>query len=123
MRVILFFSALLFVCWPVTGSCFGILIGSPEKTQAASEANLLKTDSFSFTIIAGEYSGFGYDINVNGRRVIHQPCIPGLSGKQGFVTKEHARRVAGLVINKMKRGQRLPTVSRDELKSLGIIQA
>ena len=63
---------------------------------------------------------WGYDIYVNGRKFIHQPRIPGLSGKRGFTNKTDAQRVANLVEGKIKNHINPPCITTDELDSLGV---
>ena len=64
--------------------------------------------------------GWGYDILINDTIFVHQDIIPGVSGMRGFKTEEQAAKVGNLVLEKMKMGKRLPSVSPKELDSLGI---
>lgn len=66
-------------------------------------------------------NGWGYNITVDGKVYIHQEFIPGLPGKQPFKTKEDALRVGRKVIEKLSASQ-LPTITKDDLKQLGIIK-
>ena len=63
---------------------------------------------------------FCYDIYINGRLLIHQPTKPGLPGKNGFIRKIDAEKVAKLVVKKIERGIMPPTVELKELDSLKI---
>lgn len=64
--------------------------------------------------------GYGYDIYRNDRLLVHQPIVPGIAGKTGFERKTDARKVAALVIKKIKNGLMPPTVSKRELDSLNV---
>lgn len=65
-------------------------------------------------------SGYGYDIYVNGVLKFHQPNIPAIPGNNGFKSEEQARKVAELVLKKMKNNMDFPTIEVKELDSLGI---
>ena len=57
---------------------------NPTNTATATNTSL------SYTIISAEANTFGYDILDNGRKMIHQPSVPGLPGNKGFKTKLEA---------------------------------
>jgi hypothetical protein len=61
--------------------------------------------------------GWGYDILVNDTLFIHQETVPARPGKTGFLVKEQAEQTAGLIINKMERGE-LPTVTTFEMEQI-----
>jgi hypothetical protein len=65
---------------------------------------------------------FGYDVYADGRMIIHQPCIPALPGSEGFKSESDAEKVAHLVIEKLKQGATLPTISIDDMKQLHTLQ-
>ena len=64
--------------------------------------------------------GWGYNIFLNGKKYIHQPTIPSLSGLNGFTTKEKAEKVAELVCQKIQDKIMPPSVNEEELKNLDI---
>jgi len=74
-------------------------------------------EKFSSRTFRSSVSGWGYDILVEGKLLIHQESIPVLTGRTGFPEKEQAERTATLIINKMKKG-RLPTVTTFELEQI-----
>jgi hypothetical protein len=85
--------------------------------------------SFVFLfIISGRYhervftsaNGWGYEIVLRNKVIIHQEFIPGISGQIPFSSKEDAKMVARLVIRKLKENNDLPTVKKSELELLGI---
>jgi hypothetical protein len=61
--------------------------------------------------------GWGYDILVNDRIVIHQESIPVLKNKRAFTTKEQAEQTAALVIKKLRKGQP-PTLTKPDLEKI-----
>ena len=87
--------------------------------------NLYKDASFETKIIDGKENTFGYEIAVtlSGKtqriRQEHKPSVPGI---RGFDTKEDAQKVADFVVNKIKTKGFPPTVTPEELKTLGVIK-
>ena len=75
----------------------------------------------TYKLIPGFNNTWGYDILVDKRVKIHQPSIPALPGNEGFTTREKAEKVARLVIKKMKNGESLPGITKEELKNLKVI--
>ncbi|HLK27595.1 MAG TPA: DUF4907 domain-containing protein [Puia sp.] len=67
-------------------------------------------------------TGWGYEILANGKTYIRQRFIPAVEGEKSFNTKEDALLVGNKVIEKMKMGEQLPTISLDELKQMGILK-
>jgi hypothetical protein len=65
--------------------------------------------------------GWGYDILLNGEPHIHQPHIPAVSGNQGFKSEAAARKAANLIVWKMKHNIMPPSISTEELDSLGVL--
>ncbi len=66
--------------------------------------------------------GFGYDIYRNNTLYIHQPGIPALPGNKGFSTMANAQKTAKLVIRKIQNNILPPSVSMQELDSLGVLK-
>ena len=64
--------------------------------------------------------GWGYDVFVDGKKYIHQEIIPAVPGTVGFDTEENAQKVAGLVSHKIRNNIMPPSVTPEELDSLGI---
>lgn len=91
---------------------------SPKATTAAKAAFV--KHRLSYKIIAGEQHTFGYDILNHGRPLIHQPTVPALAGNKGFATKEDARKVARLVIQKINKNGMPPSVTPEEMAALNI---
>lgn len=64
-------------------------------------------------------NGWGYDIK--GGMNVHQPNIPAMSGNKGFNTEEEAKAAGNFVIYKLQTTG-MPTVSPQELDSLGVLK-
>lgn len=62
--------------------------------------------------------GWGYDIRVDSRILIHQESIPGHADTNGFETKGQAAAMAKLVMRKMSGGDGMPSVTTEEVKSI-----
>ncbi len=92
-------------------------VPAPGKAPAEDP---YKNAEITRKVIPSVNDTFGYDILVSGRPVIHQPSIPGLPGNEGFKTKEYARKVADLVVKKLRNNEMPPTVSVEEMKKLGV---
>ncbi len=96
-------------------STLGLNIPSLKYCQVRTPA-----DSLSYTIIPGAGQTFGYDIFLRGKLLVHQPMVPCVQGRKGFVKKEDAQKLALLVIGKIRKNIMPPTVTTDEMKQLGI---
>jgi len=55
------------------------------------------------------------------KKIIHQGSIPGMPGNEGFKSKSSAKKVALLVIEKLKKGEMPPSVTPEELKNLKVL--
>jgi hypothetical protein len=60
--------------------------------------------------------GWGYAVVTNGTTLIYQPTVPGRAGSAGFSSRKQAERV----IQKLRSGQDLPTLTPNELRELGV---
>lgn len=80
------------------------------------------TDKITYKIIDAGNNTFGYDIISNGKPMIRQTTIPGLSGNEGFKTKQQAENVAKLAIEKINKGAIPPSITIEELKQLKAIK-
>jgi len=92
--------------------------GKEGKPRKASYANA----EITIKIIPSASQTFGYDILVQGRPLVHQPCIPGLPGNEGFATRERAQTVAELVVRKIRNNEMPPAVTIEELNHLGVLK-
>src|ERR1700746_4082726 len=62
-------------------------------------------------------TGWGYDIAMNGKLIIHQECIPAINEKKQFLSEAQARETAQLVISKLK-NNKFPTLSKTEVEQI-----
>jgi hypothetical protein len=88
-----------------------------ETEQKASHNEMINIEIETFQ---NDTSGWGYDILIEGKKYVHQPHIPAISGNKGFSTQHEAEKVAELVKYKIKNNIMPPSVSPEELDSLGI---
>jgi len=94
-------------------------VQSPGTQSPGTEEN--KNTHYTFTIIPSVNKTWGYDIYLQKRLFIHQSGIPGLPGNEGFKTKLDAKKVAGLVIGKIKKGEMPPSVTIEEMKKIKVL--
>jgi hypothetical protein len=96
---------------------------SPTKKEANfPEGGSLKKTAITYKIIDAPNKTFGYDIFSDGKLLIHQPSIPGMSGNNGFKSRQSAEKVAQLIVKKVKNGEMPPTVDENELRKLNAIE-
>lgn len=98
----------------------GITISADETVK--QKDNPYANAEITIKIITSANNTFGYDILLYGRPLVHQPSIPGLPGNDGFTTKEKAQKVAELVLKKIRNNEMPPSVTIDELNSLGVLK-
>ena len=80
-----------------------------------------KNVKYNYVIILSVENTWGYDIYIEKQVFIHQPNLPGLPGNMGFKSKTDAKKVAKLVIEKIRKGEMPPSVSVAELKELKVL--
>ncbi len=69
-----------------------------------------------------KYTGYGYNILIHGAVQIHQPHKPGVPGLKGFTSADDAKKAGGLIVQKIQKNIMPPTVTPEELDSLGILK-
>jgi hypothetical protein len=108
-----------------------ICAGLPETSMSADEAtgkavikqlNPDDNDKLTIMIIPSVNNTFGYDLLLYGRPLVHQPNVPGLPGNEGFTTKEKAQAVAEFVVKKIRNNEVPPTVTIEDLNSMGVLK-
>jgi hypothetical protein len=67
-------------------------------------------------------TGFGYNILIYDAIYNHQPHIPAINGMRGFHTQEQAHKAAELVVYKIRNNIMPPSLSPQELDSLGTLK-
>ena len=86
-----------------------------------SDAHSYREPDLRVAIIPAPDNTYGYEILMNGRILIHQPHIPAIPGNEGFKKKEDAQTVAEFLIHKLRQNIFPPSVSVEELDSLGVL--
>ncbi|MCU0440603.1 MAG: DUF4907 domain-containing protein [Raineya sp.] len=94
----------------------------PETKAKTQELDSSEKGNFEVKIISSQENTFGYEIWIDGQKTIIQKTIPSVQGNKGFTTQEKAKKVAELVISKIKKNQMPPSVNQRELDSLGIMK-
>lgn len=92
--------------------------GAPDFSGQQMETKIFEVKSDE----KGQNSGWGYDILINGKTAIHQPIIPAVAGNKAFSSQEAAKKTADFALQKMKLTGSLPTLSIQELDSLGVLK-
>ena len=64
--------------------------------------------------------GWGYEVWKDGAMVINQKHIPAVQGVRAFSSKEQAQKAAEIIKGKLDQGIFPPTISLEELQSIGI---
>jgi hypothetical protein len=93
-----------------------------DSTAGTNSETSSKVDHFEIKTFAQPTGGYGYEIFMNGNKIIYQPTIPGLPGNSGFATAEKAQKTGELVVYKIRNGQLPPSVSPEELDSLEVLR-
>jgi len=81
------------------------------------------TDSEIYSIETFENAreNWGYKILNEGNLFINQPHIPAIQGNKGFKSSNDAEKAANLIIYKLEAGIIPPTITVEELDSLGVL--
>ncbi len=95
---------------------------TPASQLPQISSDKIETRVFEVKDHTGKAKGWGYDIYVDGKKMIHQPIIPAIPGNDAFKTEKDALTVGTLAADKMKKSGSLPTISVNELDSLGVIK-
>jgi hypothetical protein len=113
---------LFLLFFAVVFSVNGHTIGSKSVESKQNPVTGLQTNTdYTYKIVPSITNTWCYDIYRNNKLLIHQQSIPGMHGNEGFKTKSDAKKVARLVIEKLKKGEMPPTVTVDEMKNLKVL--
>jgi len=118
-------SVLLLIAFAVV-SCSNKSQHNSSASDSTSSASPASNDSITTKVFQLKDSSgiaiqeWGYDISVHGKLYLHQPNIPAVPGNHGFSSEDEARKVAGLAALKIRNHIIPPTISTEELDSLGI---
>jgi hypothetical protein len=105
----------------ILGSNSAIFAQVASKPSSTTQTKSASKPDIRYEVFYDKESGYGYDVFVDGKKLIHQPNIPGIAGTAGFKKEEHSRRVAELVVKKLERNEVPPAITRDELRQLKVI--
>ncbi|MCF8330678.1 MAG: DUF4907 domain-containing protein [Crocinitomicaceae bacterium] len=64
--------------------------------------------------------GWGYEVWKDGALVINQTHIPAIQGLRAFTSQEQAQKAVDIIKTKLDKGVFPPTISIDELRSIGV---
>jgi hypothetical protein len=81
----------------------------------------LPEDLYSLKTTFSPENGWGYQILNNGELYINQPHMPSVPGNEGFDSEEKATTTGEYIIYKLDNGFFPPTISPEELDSLGVM--
>lgn len=107
LRVLGFVFTVLFLAFVYYGFVEMVPVPEIETPQLYEEV-----------ITVGE--GYGYQIYHGNRLFIQQEFIPALHGNKHFASPEDAKRVAKLVMSKLKKGTS-PEITLEELKAMDVV--
>ena len=95
----------------------------PESDESEEDEIIFENSEpeYSSEVYYTEGQGWGYKILMDNKPYINQPHIPAITGNKGFSDEEKAQITADFAINKIKNGLMPPTISEDELDSLGVL--
>lgn len=115
------FLALLFLFVLLPGTSISAN-SNADKQEVKKQKTPYADAQITIKIIPSAKKTFGYDILLNGKRLVHQPNIPALPGNEGFTTKERAQKVAEFVVKKIKKNEMPPTVTIDDLNNMDVLK-
>ncbi|MEO9796278.1 MAG: DUF4907 domain-containing protein [Crocinitomicaceae bacterium] len=94
-----------------------------EQSGQSADTDLLENseDNFTYETVFIEDQGWGYEIYNNDKLYINQPHIPAIQGVKGFSSSEKAAITAEFAIYKIQNGILPPTLSKQELDSLNVL--
>jgi hypothetical protein len=116
------YLGVLFLTVAFFGEISKISAQDTAKSNSLPTAEQLSNANLTYKVITAEGGGYGYDVFADGKRLIHQPTIPGQPGISGFKKKSDSEKVAQLVIRKLKNREIPPAVTEEELKALKVIE-
>ena len=91
-----------------------------KSKEELIENDLSKNDGIELKTFQNDNKQWGYDVYLKGKMYLHQTNIPAVQGNNGFQTSRDAEKVANFVIGKIRKGLMPPTITTQELDSLGI---
>ena len=96
--------------------------GNANKEELNQQKSTYADAEITIQIIPSTNKTFGYDILLQGKRLVHQPNIPALPGNEGFSTEKKAQTVAEFVVKKIRKNEMPPTVTIEDLNKMGVLK-
>ena len=93
-------------------------LASPPSSAAAK---IEETPGFTVQTVYDSAQLWGYEIYFGKKLLVRQKNIPSLPGTKGFATEEQAQRAGNFVAWKASNNIFPPTVNKQELDSLGVL--
>jgi len=102
---------------------------APKEDIPATPKNSVTVEKRDTEVVSGELSlkvtesdnaGYGFEILQGANTLIIQPHIPAIQGIKGFETDQQASIVGNYMIYKINNGIMPPSISIQDLDSLGI---
>jgi hypothetical protein len=105
----------------------GKTIEEPKEVAKSSDTtkpkdNPYKNAKIDIVTYKVDTLGWGYDILLWSSRYVHQPSIPALPGNRGFAEDSLARKAAEFIVKKIRNNIIPPSVTIQELDSLGVLK-
>jgi hypothetical protein len=107
--------------------CIGAFIAcstEPKEVLNETETPSIKnktTTEYTYLTVQNQNSEWGYQLFKDGQLMINQQNIPAIQGNKGFSSKNDAEKIATYILEKVKKGEFPPTISVEELDSLGVL--
>jgi len=99
-----------------------LMLFSCKEKEKEKENKNPRIEIEVFRIEDARPTAWGYDIYLDGKKYVHQPHIPAISGIRGFDSRGDARKTADMIARKIRKGIMPPTISVEELDSLGVLK-
>ena len=91
------------------------------KTNRDEKAEVINVKKSPYEVKTIQNSlGWGYEVWKDGALIINLTHIPAIQGLRAFASQEQAQKAADIIKNKLDQGVFPPTISIDELRSIGV---
>ena len=94
-------------------------ISPSTPTEEKSEVENVKKSPYEVKTVQN-YLGWGYEVWKDGALIINQIHIPAIQGLRAFTSQEQAQKAVDIIKTKLDKGIFPPTISIDELRSIGV---
>jgi hypothetical protein len=111
---------LFFLCVYIFVACSN----DPKEVLNNKKTTLIKNKTapeYTYLTVQNQNSEWGYQLFKDGQLMINQQNIPAVQGNKGFSSKNDAEKIARFILEKVKKGEFPPTISVEELDSLGVL--